>query len=72
LPTAHVCSIVDSEDAGQNARIFPSVENPFRRSSIAPLPQRAWFFAEGEKSERGASERVFLAGENERVFSGSP
>jgi hypothetical protein len=31
--------------------------------------ERAWIFAAGEKSERGASERIFLAGENPRVLT---
>jgi len=31
--------------------------------------ERAWFFAEGEKSDEGASERIFHAGKNPCVLT---
>jgi len=34
--------------------------------------KRAWFPAEGGKSAGGVSERIFLAGENARVFLRTP
>jgi hypothetical protein len=43
-----------------------------RRGKTRAPTERAWFFAEGEKSKEGASERVFLAGKNERVLTRMP